>query len=76
MKKLIQFGPDPRTPADKQMQNQMLLDGVFIGMLLMLAYFVSFGTSSKTVRVIGSGIPLLLIIINFAWNKVTRGGKK
>ncbi|MDB5183294.1 MAG: hypothetical protein JWO47_1078 [Candidatus Saccharibacteria bacterium] len=74
--KLIQRGVDPRTPADKQIQNQMLLDGVWIGMFLMLLYFESFGTSTKLVKVIGAGIPLLLLVINFIGNKLIRKGRK
>ena len=74
--KLIQRGVDPRTPADRQIQNQMLLGGVWIGMFLMLMYLETFGTATKTVKIIGAGIPLLLVIINFVGNKIARKGKK
>jgi hypothetical protein len=70
--KLIQRGPDPRTPVERQIQNQMLLDGVWIGMFLMLMYFEAFGNSTKIVRIIGAFIPLLLLMINYVGNKVKK----
>jgi len=74
--KFIQRGPDPRTPAQKQMEDQMLVDGIFIGALLMNLYFSAFGDASRTVKVIGAGFPLLILILNFVSGRRKKGNKK
>lgn len=69
-------GVEKQLTRQDKIQNQILLDGVWVGMLLMYLYFIAFASASRTVLIVGLCIPLALVAINYVGNKIARASRR